>query len=255
MLLLAALLAGCGGSLNDAAPSAAADAGAPFGSIETTAVNTTAGRASAGGPVGEARAHVAQTAGGLVTASTPGGAAYRIGPHDVLEISVFRVPELSRAVQVGDTGTVGLPLVGEVQVAGRTAREFEADLARMLKERYLQNPQVTVFVKEFNSQRITIEGAVKKTGVYPLRGRTTLLQALSLAEGLDPSADNSIAVLRQTDKGRTGARFDLSAIRAGTAEDPPVQAGDVIVVGASFWKEQFGNFTKLLPLVGVFALL
>lgn len=253
--MVAALLAGCAASLPSVGPAATSDSGAMLGGSDANGFLTTASTRSAADNAGEARSLAAKSSGGAGAATTSGSVAYKVGPHDVLEITVFKVAELSRSVQVGDSGTVGLPLLGEVTVAGKTAREIENELAQKLKANYLQNPQVTVFVKEFNSQRVTIEGAVKKTGVYPLRGRTTLLQALSLAEGLDPSADNSVMVFRQTEKGRAGARFDIAAIRAGNAEDPAIQPGDMIVVGTSAWKEQFNNFTKLLPLIGVFALL
>ena len=110
---------------------------------------------------------------------------YRIGPFDVLDISVFQVPELTKSVQVADSGTINLPLVGEVHVAGRTPQQLEHDLTARLGAEYLQNPQVTVVVKEYNSQNVTISGAVKKPGVYPIRGRTTLLQMVALAGDLD----------------------------------------------------------------------
>ena len=100
-----------------------------------------------------------------------------------MDVSVFKVPELSKSVQVADTGTINLPLVGEVPAAGKTAQEVEQDLTKKLGAKYLQNPQVTVFVKEYNSQRVTIEGAVKKPGVYPVRGKTSLLQFIAMAEG------------------------------------------------------------------------
>ena len=168
---------------------------------------------------------------------------------------MFQAAELSRSVQVSDDGTAGLPLIGEIAMAGRTAQEIERQVARQLKAKYMRNPQVTVFVKEFNSQRVTIEGAVKKTGVYTLRGKTSLLQAISMAEGLEAAADTTVVVFRNSDKGRMAARFDMSAIRAGSAEDPLIQSGDVVVVGTSFWREQFGNFVKIIPLVSIFALL
>ena len=132
---------------------------------------------------------------------------------------------------------------------------MERDLARLLKAKYMHNPQVAVFVKEFNSQRVTIEGAVKKSGMFPLRGKTSLLQAVSMADGLTDTADTSLVIFRQSEKGRMAARFDLAEIRAGTADDPQLQAGDVVVVGTSFWKEQLGNFLKIVPAMGLFALL
>ena len=112
----------------------------------------------------------------FISASVPGNSAYRIGPLDVLDVSVFKVPELSKSVQVADSGSINLPLVGEVQASGRTAQEMERDIAAKLGAKYLRNPQVTVYVKEYNSQRVTIEGAVKKPGVYPIKGKTSLLQ-------------------------------------------------------------------------------
>lgn len=252
---MAVLLAGCGASLGDLG------SGLPNGNEPKLGVGEATGgtepvaaRTSSNAPP-EARKAASSAANTFVAASAPGNTAYKIGPLDVIEVSVFQVPELSRAVQVSDGGTVGLPLVGEVPAAGKTAQEVERDLATRLRAKYMQNPQVTVFVKEYNSQRVTIEGAVKKPGVYPLRGKTSLLQTVSMAEGLDPSADSAVVVFRQTDKGRMGARFDLSEIRAGTRDDPLIQPGDVVVVGTSFWKEQYNNFVKLLPLIGVFALL
>ena len=93
----------------------------------------------------------------------PTTAGYKIGAMDVLDISVFQVPELTKSVQVADTGTINLPLIGEVAVAGKTAQQVERDLTAKLGAKYLQNPQVTVYVKEYNSQQVTIQGADKKT--------------------------------------------------------------------------------------------
>jgi len=158
-------------------------------------------------------------------------------------------------VQVADTGSVSLPLVGEVQVVGRTAQDLERDLTRRLGAKYLQNPQVNVYIREYNSQRVTVEGAVKSPGVYPLKGKTTLLQTVASAGGLADNADSTIVVFRQENGKRAAAKFDLDDIRSGSAEDPALQAGDVIVVSNSMIKTGLGNVLKLLPLVGLFALL
>ena len=114
---------------------------------------------------------------------------------------------------------------------------------------------MTVFVKEYNSQRVTVEGAVKKPGVYPLRGHSSLLQFIATAEGLDQNADSTVLILRQANGKRMAARFDIDEIRAGSSEDPVVQAGDTIVAGTSAAKETMNNFLKLLPVTSVFALL
>ena len=189
----------------------------------------------------------------LTAPATPGNAAYRIGPQDVLEVSVFKVPELSRTVQVADAGSVNMPLVGDVPAAGKTARDVEQDLSGRLGKEYLQSPQVSVFVKEFNSQRVTIDGAVKKPGVYPIRGASTLMQFIALAEGLDDTSDSSnIVVFRREAKKRSAARFNLESIRAGTADDPEIKPGDVIIANGSQFKAVWGNFTKALPVAGFF---
>ncbi|MGE0055216.1 MAG: polysaccharide biosynthesis/export family protein [Hyphomicrobium sp.] len=243
----ALLLAGCGASLNNESATALGGSGGGSASPATT-TGAVAGTASGG-------SEAARVADKLTAVATPGSTAYKIGPLDVLEITVFKVPELSKSTQVADTGTINLPLVGEVPAAGQTAQEIERDLTKKLGSKYLQNPQVTVFVKEYNSQRVTVEGAVKKPGVYPIRGRNSLLQFIATAEGLDPGSDDTVVIFRQTDGKRTAARFDIDAIRSGSAEDPIVQSGDVIVAGSSALKEGFNNFLKLVPVAGVFALL
>ena len=146
---------------------------------------------------------------------------YRIGPQDLLEISVFQVADLNRTVRVNTSGDISLPLIGVMRAGGRTTQELEADIAKSLDAKFLQNPQVTVFVKEFTSQRVTLEGSVKKPGIYPLTGRTTLIQAIAMAEGLDQLADlKGIVIFRVVDGKKMGARFDIKAIRSGAAADP-----------------------------------
>ena len=116
-------------------------------------------------------ASVTQTVNSLAAVSTPGSRAYRIGPLDVLDISVFQAPDLSKTVEVADNGTIDLPLLGETPAAGKTAQELQRDLNSRFGAKYLQNPQTTVTVKEFNSSRVTVSGAVKNPGVFPYKGR------------------------------------------------------------------------------------
>ncbi|HEX6002328.1 MAG TPA: polysaccharide biosynthesis/export family protein [Hyphomicrobiaceae bacterium] len=191
----------------------------------------------------------------LTSVATPGNSGYKIGPLDVIEFSVFKVPELTRTIQVGETGVVNLPLVGEVRAAGRTARELEHRLARQLGAKYLQSPQVTIIVKEYNSQRVTIEGAVKRPGVYPIRSKTSLLQVIATAEGLDSASDTTVVVFRHIDGKRLAARFDISQIRSGATKDPAIQSGDVIVAPTSAMKGAFDTILKSLPIATVFAFL
>jgi polysaccharide export outer membrane protein len=188
----------------------------------------------------------------LTASATPGSVAYKVGPQDVLELSVFKVPELSKKVSVAAEGTINLPLVGEVRATGLTTREIEQNVTRLLGEKYLQNPQVTVLVAEYNSQRVTVEGAVKKPGVYPIQGELTLLQSIAVAQGLERTADTSVLVFRQRNGRRSAARFELDEIRSGRVKDPRLAAGDVVVVKTSVAKEAFDNVLKVVPLARVF---
>jgi len=196
----------------------------------------------------------AQAAKALASLSTPGTQAYRIGPLDILDISVYQVPDLSKTVQVGDNGTIALPLVGETPAAGKTAGELQRDLSSKLGAKYLQNPQVTVLVKEFNSSRITISGAISKPGVYPYRGES-LLQAVAIAGGFTPDSNSEVLVLRQVNGKHSAAKFDVSAIQKGRAQDPGIQAGDIIVGNSSLARKGLNSILKVLPLAGAFALL
>jgi polysaccharide export outer membrane protein len=208
-------------------------------------------------PVGEAKTktlRVPSAAQSIASAATPGSAAYKIGPQDTLDIAVFKVPELARSVQVDDAGTINLPLLGEVPAAGKTARELERDLTKRLVVKYLQSPQVTVVVKEYYSQRVTVEGAVRSPGVHVLKGKTTLLQLVAISGGLVDSSDATMVIFRQTDGKRYAGRFEIEEIRKGTAEDPQVLAGDVIVANSSALKAAWGDFMKALP-VASFAML
>ena len=183
-----------------------------------------------------------------------GASDYRIGAQDLLNISVFGVEELNKDVRVNSNGQVSLPLVGTVMAGGRTIPELESDLARKYAAGYLQNPQVTVFVKEFTSQRITLEGAVAKPGIYPLTGRTTLLQAIALGGGVDDrTADlGGIVLMRQVGGKRQAAVFDLRQVRRGVTEDPQVYGDDIIVVEQSGSKTALRRFIEAVPAFGIF---
>jgi polysaccharide biosynthesis/export protein len=278
LMVSAVSLAGCGGSLTDTgaasslplgqgvgvqtdktprATAQAAPLAAPLVTAQSTATETatrarTGNAATTGKTAGSSASKIADT---LTASATPGSTAYKVGALDVLDISVFKAPELSKSVQVADSGTVNLPLIEDIQAAGRTAQEIERDVAAKLGAKYLQKPQVTVFVKEYNSQRVTIEGAVKKPGVFPVRGGNTLLQYLAMAEGLDPNSDSTVLVFRTTDGKRSAAKFDINEVRSGATPDPALVSGDVVVAPSSAMKEAFNNFIKVLPLASVFALL
>ncbi len=248
-----ATLAACGSIVNDSVtssvqsePSMTAGLGAPsFATNE--APRAIKVKASPG---------LAKELQSLESIGTPGSEGYRIGPQDVLSISVYQAADLTKQVQVAETGTINLPLVGDVQAGGITARELERSLKAKLSEKYFQNPQVTVFIQEYNSQRVIVEGSVRGPGVYPYRGPTTLLQLVAQAGGLSDVANGSEVMIFRTTKGtKQAAKFDIDEIKAGRAENPPVMQGDIVIVNASFGKKFYQDVMKALPLVGVFGML
>lgn len=227
------------------------------GLLTSTLVLLLAACASSGGTRGAAASSVTALPPPDTTAASgayEGATDYRIGAMDLLEISVFGVQDLDKEVRVNSNGQISLPLVGGVMAGGRTIPELEAELARKYADGFLQNPQVSVFVKEYSSQRITLEGAVKKPGIYPITGRTSLLQAIALAEGVDDKiADlGGIVLMRQVEGKRQAAVFDLRLVRKGLVDDPQVYGDDIIVVEQSGSKSAFRRFIETAPAVGVF---
>jgi polysaccharide export outer membrane protein len=177
-----------------------------------------------------------------------GATDYRIGALDLLSITVFGVDELNKEVRVNSKGQISLPLIGTLLAGGMTVPALESELAKKYAQGYLQHPQVTVFVKDFASQRITMDGAINKPGIISLTGKTTLLQAIAMSGGVDEKlADlGGIVLMRQVDGKRMAAAFDLRAIRRGTVEDPQLYGDDIIIVEQSGSKtapsEFQGNF-------------
>lgn len=160
------------------------------------------------------------------------GADYRIGANDLLDIEVFGIPELKRTVRVNSSGLVSLALVGQVSLAGLTAQQAEERLVNAYGEKYLQSPQVSVFIREFTTQRVTVEGAVARPGIYPITGQITLLRAIALAGGGAQYAKlDEIMVFRHGTGGKVESlMYDLEKIREGGQADPSVLPEDVIVI-------------------------
>lgn len=201
---------------------------------------------------GTARAVTSTNALPAPDSTSPSGAYtgvsdYRIGPLDLLQIQVFQVEDLDREARVNTSGFISLPLIGAIQAGGKTVQEVEREIAAKLSQSYLQNPQVSVFVKEFTSQRVTVEGAVRKPGIYPITGRTTLLQAVALSEGMDPLADpRTVVVFRTIGGQRMAALFDMVEIRSGEAEDPQIYGDDIVVVEKSGARSAIKGITDTL---------
>ena len=185
------------------------------------------------------------------------GADYKIAPNDLLEVEIFGVSELKRTVRVNATGQIALPLIGQLQVAGLTPSDAEALIAIKYGGKYLHDPQVSIFIKEFTTLRITVDGAVAKPGIFPLTGQITLLRALALAGGGAPMADlESVMLFRIGSDGQPKAeKYDAMKIRKGEDKDPLLQGDDVIVVNRDSKRTALRDsfFRDLLDTINPFA--
>ncbi|MEK9939922.1 MAG: polysaccharide biosynthesis/export family protein, partial [Methylotenera sp.] len=157
---------------------------------------------------------------------------YRIGALDLLEIKVLGADEMNRSVRVDSRGNINLPLIGMVKASGLTGYQLENQIAELLAKDFLQNPQVSVFIKEFTSQRVTVQGYVKRAGIYDFQGQATLLQAISMGGGLDEKAnENAVKVVRTVNNRESETKiYNLAAIRLNKAENPILKGGDTVVV-------------------------
>lgn len=167
---------------------------------------------------------------------------YLLGANDTISMRVFEEPEISsEALQIDPSGNVSIPLVGSVTAQGQSPNELARELEARLK-RYIVNPQVTVALVE-SSQKIVVEGAVNQPGVYPIRGRSSLVEALALAQSPTAvAAYDQIFVFREINGRRAGARFNIRRIRAGIDPDPVLLPGDQVVVGISALKEAWREY-------------
>lgn len=180
-------------------------------------------------------------------AAAPGSEEYRISARDILDITVFQVPDLTKPAQVTEDGNISLPLVGKVKVGGKTTYEAEQALAELLRKKYLQSPQVTVFVKQYG-QRITVNGEVKSARVLSLDGKVTLTQAIANAGGLSELANSErIHIARSNGTSVQDDVYNLDAIQAGKAPDPVLRGGDIIVAEQSGTRVAFKTVKDLLP--------
>lgn len=196
---------------------------------------------------------------GLPGAFIPGAAAagqrnpdYQLGPLDLVEVKVFQLPDLDRTARVDQNGIITLPLIGPVEAAGRTLSELESSIAQKYGESYLQSPRVTVFIKEYASQRVTVSGAVNGPGQFVLQGPTTLVEAIALAKGLNDIASTSdIALIRFVNGERDGQFHDLNSIIKGKTIDPVLKGGDIVFVQQSGLRATMKDLLQTSPVLSV----
>lgn len=155
-----------------------------------------------------------------------------LGPGDVVEIRIFNEPDLSGIHQISDSGTIRLPLVGAVAVAGLTPDQLSVAITDAYNAKYLKNAEVSLFVKERNSQKVFVLGQVGKPGPIAIEaGKMTVIEAIARAGGTTKLADASRALLTREHAGKQiRVSVDVGAIGRGQEPDVELQPGDILFV-------------------------
>jgi polysaccharide export outer membrane protein len=188
--------------------------------------------------------------------NTSGGLDQLIAENDLLDIKIFDVKQLDQDVEVDSRGNISLPLVGQVRAAGKSAHQLVSDLKKLYGAKYLQNPQITVRVKESFKQRVTIDGEIRTAGLLRVVSGSTLMRVIAESGGFTEVADpRKVFVFRDASNEKLVAQFNVFDIRAAKKSDPHIYAGDVIVVFSSNTRVAMKNLRESLALAVSFAAL
>lgn len=168
------------------------------------------------------------------------GEEYKIETGDVLKITVYEQPDLTTKARVGSKGEIAFPLLGSVYLSGITASEAEEKITSLLKEDYLVNPQVNVFIEEYHPKKVFVMGFVNKPGEYELfKNRpTTVLEAITMAGGFKQgAAQNRTKIIRMEDGQEVTIPVKITDItnKGYKERDIAIKAGDIIVIPESFF--------------------
>ena len=179
---------------------------------------------------------------------------YKIAPMDTLTIRVFGMPDLTGDYQVDLLGNLSMPLIGDVAATDKTPSQLDQLLTARYGEKYLENPDISVGVKASTGRIVTVDGAVRKGGAFPVAGPLSLMQAVALAGGADPDTANMhrVAIFRTINGQRQAAAFDLISIQRGEMKDPSVYSGDIIIVDGSGIKAAQKKLFQAFPLLTIF---
>jgi polysaccharide export outer membrane protein len=178
---------------------------------------------------------------------------YKIAPMDKLAIKVFKMDDLSGDYNVDLAGNISLPLIGEVQAANLTTAQLDDQLTEKLGAKYLEHPDVSVAIKSSTAHVVTVDGAVKEGGSFPVGGPISLIQAIAMARGTSEDANpRRVAVFRTIGGQRQAAAFDLTAVRRGQSPDPQIYPGDIIVIDGSSVKATQKQILQSIPLLAIF---
>jgi polysaccharide export outer membrane protein len=178
---------------------------------------------------------------------------YKIAPMDKLSIKVFKMQDLTGDYDVDLAGNISLPLIGQLKAANLTTEQLDDQLTSKLGDKYLEHPDVSVAIKSSTAHVVTVDGAVKDGGSFPVGGPTSLIRAIAMAKGTDEDANaRRVAVFRTVGGQRQAAAFDLTAIRRGEAPDPAIYPGDIVVVDGSRVKAVQKQILQSIPLLAIF---
>ena len=180
--------------------------------------------------------------------SAPARDAY-LGPLDTIVVNTFGVEDLSKELVIDAGGNLSFPLIGQIDVNGRTTNEVARTIEQGLRGRYVRRPQVSVTIKEQVSQFVTVDGSVERPGQYPVTNNSTLMRAVALGGGLSEFGKiDDVVILRTVGAKRMAGLYNLGQIRRGVYDDPVIFPNDVIVVGESSSRRLFRNALAVAPL-------
>ena len=178
---------------------------------------------------------------------------YKIAPMDKLSVKVFKMDDHSGDYDVDLAGNISMPLIGQLKAANLTTEQLDDQLTSKLGEKYLEHPDVSVAIKSSTAHVVTVDGAVKDGGSFPVGGPTSLIRAIAMAKGTTEDANaRRVAVFRTVGGQRQAAAFDLTSIRRGEAPDPAIYPGDIIVVDGSRVKAVQKQLLQSIPLLAIF---
>ena len=159
-----------------------------------------------------------------------------LGPGDVLEVRVYEEKELSASYQIGSDGAIQFPLIGRVELRGKTPHQAADLIAAKLRDGYLREPQVSIFVKEYNSKRIYVMGQVRKPGTFAYEDDMNILRVIILAGGFSTLASkNKVLVTRKTEAGEEKIVVPVQDIGRGEAANVDLKPGDIVFVPESIF--------------------
>lgn len=159
-----------------------------------------------------------------------------LGAGDMFEVRVFRQDDMTGTYSVSSEGTISFPLIGEVEVAGKTPADVERELRERLAEGYLKNPQVSVLVKEYKSKKISVFGQVREPGTFAYSEGMTVVEAVAQAGGFtDLARKNAVSVTRAVGKEKTKFTVPVEDIGEGKADNFYLRPGDVVFVPRRLW--------------------